>query len=105
MTPAILLLSLALLMAGCSGEGPGREVSLNWEVRTPPGDEDASFEILVSDSACAPFERLEVEEDEDSVVIRAVGREVDEDCVLVEAKRPLVVQLDSPLRDRRVLRK
>lgn len=94
----ILLLPLLLLVTACSS---GTRTS--WQLTAAPADGDVSLQAVVPVGGCDDFDRFEVKETNDSVIVGAyVLQNVRSTCNLSIGKQKETITLSRPLGNRRL---
>lgn len=91
---------ITLLISACAGGSVDRTA---WRLSEPPNGRSLELLIFSGHSSCLTYDRVEAEETEDSVLIRAyVHYNGDDGCTDDFVTERVKVQLDQPLGDRKL---
>lgn len=89
----------AVLVATRSPDGPVRS---DWWLGSPPSGAGLAIVTYVGSSSCNEFDRIEVSESEDAVVVMSYVSRGGGDCTADDSYRATPVTLDAPLGKRRL---
>jgi hypothetical protein len=86
-------------MSACAGGSVERTA---WRLSEPPNGRSLELGVFSGHSSCLDYDRVEAEETDDSVLIRAYVRYNGGDCTDDFVTERVKVALDQPLGDRRL---
>ena len=95
-------LVVAALLAGCGGP---RDQVTDWKLATVPtaSDTQVSIKVFIPGSSCRKYDRVEVTENPEQVVLQAHMIWTPGDCTGDIRSDPVTVELAAPLGERRLL--
>lgn len=91
-----------LVVASSAGCGGGDTMRTNWWLAAEPVGDRLEVVAYTNGSSCTDFDRIDVDETAEEVVVRAYVDHRDGDCTGDYSTHSVTVELDAPLGDRRM---